>query len=674
MHLFLLKMDEITSALRKYFNFDDFLDHQRSVVEKILDGKDLCVVMPTGAGKSLCYQLPILMKDGYSLIVSPLIALMADQVSALRKRGIPAAFINSSITFNEQIQTADAAARGEIKLLYVAPERLQTDFFRRFMNNNPPAMLVVDEAHCISEWGHDFRPSYRKIGDVAADLNIPQLCAFTATATPQVCSDIRHQLKRKNMQLLVAGFRRPNLSFKVITCDGRKDAKAACLDKILKAEKKPTLIYAATRQVVDELAQLPGITGYHAGMSIEERNQAQEYFMTDPAPVLAATNAFGMGIDRPDVRRVIHYQLSGSLEAYYQEAGRAGRDGESAECILLFSYADRYIHKFLIEMNNPPPAVIRAVYRELYFRTRELDTPGELEVTAGELRENIPAAKGDGQISAALGILEKLGFIRRSAKKSGTGSLRFTGDPDRLQILHQDEKTQRSRFIHRVIKHFGRSVSKEFESSIDQLAEISGLNSDQVKRVLSAINGDCLIWKAGFSGRAVELTDPELRMPDLDDDELSKHLDYELSRLDDMINYAQSHRCRQVELIEYFGEKSDRWQCGCCDHCANNSHTAFIPGVTDSDIRIVLRCADLMNGRVGIGKLSQILAGSRSASIIAGNWHRNSCFASLHHLKAATVENLLRQLVDNGDLERIDRNGYPCIKLSESGRKKLYNQ
>ena len=664
-------MDEITSALRRYFNFDDFLDHQRSVVEKILDGNDLCVVMPTGAGKSLCYQLPILMREGYSLVVSPLIALMADQVSALNRRGIPAAFINSSITFNEQLQAADAAARGEIKLLYVAPERLQTDFFRRFMHNNPPAMLVVDEAHCISEWGHDFRPSYRKIGDVAADLNIRQVCAFTATATPQVCSDIRKQLKRKNMQLLVAGFRRPNLSFKVITCDGRKDAKLARLNKILEAEKIPTLIYAATRQAVDELSQLPGVTGYHAGMSIEERNQAQEYFMTDPAPVLAATNAFGMGIDRPDVRRVIHYQLSGSLEAYYQEAGRAGRDGESAECILLFSYADRYIHKFLIEMNNPPPSVIRAVYRELYFRTRELDTPGELEVTAGDLRENISAAKGDGQISAALGILEKLGFIRRSAKKSGIGFIRFTGDPDRLQILHQTEKTQRSRFIHRVIKHFGRSVTKEFESSVDELAEIAGLNGDQVKRVIAALNGDCLIWKAGFSGRAVELTDPELRMPDLDDDELSRHLDYELSRLDDMINYARSHRCRQVELIEYFGENSDLWQCGCCDLCAGNSSAAIIPGVTDKDIRIALRGADLMNGRVGIGKLGQILAGSRSASIISGNWHRNTCFASLHHLKPATVEKLLRQLADNGYLERIDRNGYPCIKISTSGREKL---
>ena len=664
-------MDELTGALQKFFGFEEFLDHQKTIVERILKGDDLCVVMPTGAGKSLCYQLPALMRPGYSLVVSPLIALMYDQVTALRKRGIPVAFINSSISFNEQQQAMDAALRGEIKLLYVAPERLQTEFFYRFIRSNPPEMLVVDEAHCISEWGHDFRPSYRKIGAAAADTGIRQVCAFTATATPVVCGDIRRQLGREKMGLLVAGFRRPNLSFKVIKCEGSKDGKIARLSKLLEEEKKPTLIYAATRQAVDELAELPGVTGYHAGMSMEERNAAQEYFMNDPAPVLAATNAFGMGIDRPDVRRVIHYQMSGSLEAYYQEAGRAGRDGESAECILLFSYSDRYIQQFLIEMNNPPPSVIRAVYRELYFRTKELEEPGEVEVTAAELKENISGAKSDGQISAALGILEKLGFIRRSARRSGMGFLRFTGDPDRLKILHQDEKTQRSRFIHRVIGHYGRSVVREFECSVETLAGIAGLNSEQVKRVIGALNGDCLEWRSGFAGRAVELTDPELAMPELDDKELGSHLDYELSRLDSMVNYAKSFRCRQVELIGYFGEDGERWHCGCCDNCSGTGGINGSCGASDEDIRIALRGADLLNGRVGIGKLGQILAGSRSASIISGNWHRNGCFGTLRHLKAAAVESLLRELIDAGYLERVDRNGYSCIRISAAGRRKL---
>ena len=666
-------MDNLTSNLQKFFNFEEFLDYQRPVIEKIMSGRDICVVMPTGAGKSLCYQLPALLRDGYTLIISPLIALMYDQVDSLRRKGIPAAFINSTVNFNEQLQAAEAAARGEIKLLYVAPERLQTDYFNNFMRRNPPEMLIVDEAHCISEWGHDFRPSYRHIGKIAAETGIRQLCAFTATATPAVCDDIRTQLQRDDMELLVAGFRRPNLVFKVIECEGRKDAKLTALKRILSENRQPTLIYAATRQAVDEIAQLPGVTGYHAGMTPEERNAAQEYFMHDPAPVLAATNAFGMGIDRPDVRRVIHYQLSGSLEAYYQEAGRAGRDGESAECILLFSYADRYIHKFLIEMNNPPPEIIRSVYRELYWRTGELPEPGELEVTAAALKDDIHGAKSDGQVSAALGILEKLGFIRRSARKSGTGQLRFKGDITRLRLLHQEEKTQRSRFIHRVTGHFGIKAENFMDIDVETLAAVAGLSTEQIKRVITALNGDCLEWVAGFSGRSVALTDPALAMPDFNDQELSAHLEYEISRLDEMVNYARSGRCRQVELIEYFGEKSDSWQCGCCDNCAGNSDMARIPGVKAEDIRIALRCADLMNGRVGIGKLAQILAGSRNASVIAGNWHRNCCFGTLRHLKSATVEKLLRQLSESGDLEKVNRSGYPCIKLSESGRRKLLN-
>ena len=664
--------DPLLAGLKRYFGFEDFLDHQRQVVEKITSGRDLCVVMPTGAGKSLCYQLPALLAPGFTLVVSPLIALMFDQVQSLRKRGIPAAFINSTVSFAEQTAAAEAAAAGEIKLLYVAPERLQTDFFRNFLLRHRPEMLVVDEAHCISEWGHDFRPSYRRIGESAQACGIPRICAFTATATPLVCRDIRTQLRRENMELVAAGFRRPNLAFKVLPCGGGRDAKFAALKKLLAGTRVPTLIYAATRQAVDELAAIPGVVGYHAGMSAEQRGAAQEYFMNDPTPVLAATNAFGMGIDRPDVRRVIHYQLPGSLEAYYQEAGRAGRDGESAECVLLFSYGDRYIQKFLIEMNNPPPATIRNVYRALRRRTLAMPVPGPLEISAAALTPEIPGAKSDGQISAALGVLEKIGAIRRGARRGGHGTLRFLGDPDRLRVLHQEEKTQRSRFIHRVIGHLGRGAGRETEFGIDELAEISGLNDEQVRRVLNALSGEVLEWHSGFAGRTIELTDPTREVPELDDAELSRRLDYETARLDDVVAYAQSTRCRQVELIEYFGEDSADWRCGCCDICGGRG-TSGAAGFRDDDIRVALRAADIFSGRIGIGKLGQILSGSRSASIIAGNWHRNPCFGALRHLRAAKVEQMLRALMDSGDLGRIDRNGYPCVTLSEQGRKKLLN-
>ena len=665
----------LESLLQRHFGFESFLDHQKEVVEAIIAGVDLCVVMPTGAGKSLCYQLPALIKGSYTLIISPLIALMADQVASLQRRNIPAAFINSSISFNEQQQAMDAALRGEIKLLYVAPERLQTEFFYRFIRSNPPEMLVVDEAHCISEWGHDFRPSYRHIGKIAQKAGISHICAFTATATPEVSEDIRHQLLRPKMKLVAAGFRRPNLNFKVQNCQGGKDVKLAALKKLLKEKiSGATIIYAATRQAVDELSAIPGVRGYHAGMNNDARNAAQEYFMHDPAPVLAATNAFGMGIDRPDVRRVIHYQLPGSLEAYYQEAGRAGRDGESADCILLFSYADRYIQNFLIDMNNPPPSLIRSVYRVLRAEYARHPENPVLEISAAELQKMVSGAASDGQISAALGILEKSGAIIRRTRQTGCGKIVFTSDIAQLRVIHQLEKTQRSRFIHRMIGEFGARLRNFMEITVDEMAQIAGLSAEQIRRVLNALNGDVLTWENGFAGRAIELTDPAQIEPPLDDKELDLRRDYEQSRLDAVVKYASTHNCRQKELIGYFGEKDDSWHCGICDNCAGNSPDSLKNrGISNQDIRIVLRAAELFSGRIGAGKMAQILAGSRSAGIVAGNWHRNACFGILRRLKQANVEQIIRALLDSGDLERIERGGYPCIKLSRQGEKRLYD-
>ena len=665
----------LESLLQRHFGFESFLDHQKEVVEDIIAGVDLCVVMPTGAGKSLCYQLPALIKGSYTLIISPLIALMADQVASLQRRNIPAAFINSSISFAEQRDAMYRCANGEIKLLYVAPERLQTDFFHEFLLRTPPAMLVVDEAHCISEWGHDFRPSYRHIGKIAQKAGISHICAFTATATPEVSEDIRHQLLRPKMKLVAAGFRRPNLNFKVQNCQGGKDVKLAALKKLLKEKiSGATIIYAATRQAVDELSAIPGVRGYHAGMNNDARNAAQEYFMHDPAPVLAATNAFGMGIDRPDVRRVIHYQLPGSLEAYYQEAGRAGRDGESADCILLFSYADRYIQNFLIDMNNPPPSLIRSVYRVLRAEYARHPENPVLEISAAELQKMVSGAASDGQISAALGILEKSGAIIRRTRQTGCGKIVFTSDIAQLRVIHQLEKTQRSRFIHRMIGEFGARLRKFMEITVDEMAQIAGLSAEQIRRVLNALNGDLLTWENGFAGRAIELTDPAQIEPPLDDKELDLRRDYEQSRLDAVVKYASTHNCRQKELIGYFGEKDDSWHCGICDNCAGNSPDSLKNrGISNQDIRIVLRAAELFSGRIGAGKMAQILAGSRSAGIVAGNWHHNACFGILRKLKQANVEQIIRALLDSGDLERIERGGYPCIKLSEQGKQRLYD-
>ena len=647
-------------ALEHYFGFDRFLDFQEEIVNEILAGRDIGVIMPTGAGKSLCYQLPALLKEGYTIVASPLIALMKDQVDALNARGIPAAFINSTVSFAEQRDIIHATHQGDIKLLYVAPERFYTDFFRGFLADNPPEMLVVDEAHCISQWGHDFRPAYRRIGAVADEFNIKQLCAFTATATAMVRDDIKKQLHRPEMKMLTKGFRRGNLSFRVEECHSDAEKIEAIRRHLEKRET--TIIYAATRQAVEDISGKLDVIPYHAGMSDAERNQAQERFMTEPSPVLAATNAFGMGINRADVRKVIHYQLPGSLEAYYQEAGRAGRDGNAAQCIMLFSYADRYIQKFLIELSNPPPELIHSLYHRLLFLARE-KASNELEITLSSL-EGVLKAKS-GQISSAMSVLEKSGLIRRSAHRSSV-RMRFLKDPDELRVIHQLENTQRARFISRCVLRYGSELKNEEIYSLTELAAVSGLNIEQIRRVLGALNNDVLLWTPEFSGRAIELLKPDEFEVDLDSEALSEKLEHEMERLDEVINYAQSTSCRQKTLVSYFGEDVTRWKCGSCDICEkeNNRMSVLHPAGDDemSVLLPVLRGADCFDGRIGASKLAKILSGSTDESV--ERFCSSPVFGQLRGMKPQDIMNCIKILERNGYLDRIDRNGYPCLAVS----------
>ena len=405
-------IDRAREKLQEVFGFEDFLDGQETVINEILSGRDGSVVMPTGGGKSLCYQLPALCREGVTLVVSPLIALMKDQVDALEERGVAVTLINSTLTWNEQKERLDVMKSGAYRLVYIAPERFRASSFMSALSDVKIEMVAIDEAHCLSQWGHDFRPDYMRLGKALEKMGRPQCVALTATATPIVREDIRGVLNLREPFESISGFERPNLSF-TITPVEKVAQKYGRLKKVL-AENKTGIVYCATRKKVEEVAETIHSWGlkciaYHGGMSDREREDTQNAFISRKADIAVATNAFGMGIDRSDVRFVVHFEIPGSVEAYYQEAGRAGRDGEASVCELLFNYADTRTQEFFIDGVNPGPGMIRDVYQ---FFLNEADDAYEVHRTLDEVKDAIGAKNGMA-VGAALGALIRGRWVER---------------------------------------------------------------------------------------------------------------------------------------------------------------------------------------------------------------------------------------------------------------------
>ncbi len=456
-------------ALEKYFGFREFREPQGEVISEILNGQDVFVVMPTGGGKSLCYQLPAILRDGITVVVSPLVALMKDQVDALVARGLAATLINSTISTSEQHQRIRRMREGDFKLVYIAPERFRSRSFLQALGQITIGLFAIDEAHCISQWGHDFRPDYFRLGSVLEELGRPQVAAFTATATPEVRADIVKRLGLETPSVYVAGFARPNLRFAVTETE-RESEKYNRLRELVRRHRTG-IVYCATRKRVDLVSEeLKSwgirVVSYHGGIEDAAREEAQNRFIQNDCDVAVATNAFGMGIDRADIRFVVHFEIPGSLEAYYQEGGRAGRDGEPAECELLFNYADTRIQDFFIDGSNPSVELIRRVYLLLRNMANE---QGEIQRSIHDIAARLDNENNEMAVHSAITVLDRHGVIDRydipGKRVRGTRLLQRDLLPHQLPIdmaaLAEKEKRDRAKLKAMVDYAYGRECRQK---------------------------------------------------------------------------------------------------------------------------------------------------------------------------------------------------------------------
>ena len=412
--------DAILSRALALFGFASLRPGQADVITDIFAGTPVISVMPTGAGKSLCYQLPAVVlgeRGGITLVISPLIALMKDQVDVLRARGVNAVALTSAATADEQREIIDGIRAGAYTLVYVAPERFRSPRFVEALEASASriALVAVDEAHCISEWGHDFRPDYRRLGQVIANMRPPRLAAFTATATPEVRADIATQLGMEQHSLHVRGFDRPNLFYSVVKAGGAADKTAQLAELVRMRDGGVALVYAATRKNAETYAQALKKSGmrarvYHAGLEDQVREKAQDVFMAGKLDVIVATNAFGMGVDKSDIRLVVHADIPRSPEAYYQEAGRGGRDGKPTRCVLLFNHGDVRLQEFLIDASYPSAEVLRGLWKHLATAPETVDD--ELEE---RLRRVLPGEPSKAAVGSAIRILERHGMLSRDS-------------------------------------------------------------------------------------------------------------------------------------------------------------------------------------------------------------------------------------------------------------------
>ena len=563
-----LLLEQARAALRESFGYPGFRPGQERAISSVLGGRDTLVVLPTGGGKSLCYQVPALMLPGLTIVVSPLISLMKDQVDALTARSLPAAFINSTLTGSQVSDRLSRAARGEIKLLYVAPERFDAGTTAERLRAMGVSLLAVDEAHCISEWGHDFRPSYLRMRHVRERLGAPPTIALTATATPEVRRDIAAQLALRNPSIIVTGFDRTNLHYHVLPT--RNDTeKDDALVNTLREHDGLAVVYASTRRNVERIAGVLerariSATAYHAGLDDAHRHEVQDSFMNEDVRAIVATNAFGMGIDKPNVRLVVHHAMPGTLEAYYQEAGRAGRDGLHSECVLLHAFPDRFTHEFFIKGAYPERSLVEAVYAAMQ---RVVDTAGLTDLSPDRISRLVPGKVAGRDVESALRILTRADAVRRESESGSSVFVRLLATPERIKRELPDPHNPELGLLRALWRAAGNRLNEGAVVSLDGLPPGFSGSATAVPILTGLQARQFLTWER--LGGGLRLTDPGKPLTGFPVEwaVIDRRRRAELAKLDAMQKYAYTTGCRRAFVLRYFGDEAGRGTCGGCDNC-----------------------------------------------------------------------------------------------------------
>jgi len=661
------------------FRLSEFRPGQKDVMSTILAGQDCLCVMPTGGGKSLCYQLPAVVLDGLTLVVSPLIALMKDQVDQLDALGLDVTFINSTLSMAEQHARLDNIAVGKYRLVYVVPERFRSSRFLEAVRAAGLNLLAVDEAHCISEWGHDFRPDYARLGNFRRILGNPVTIALTATATDAVRRDIIEQLNLDEPRTFITGFARPNLFYEVKSV--RSDRlKSEALVELIKRTPGSGIVYASSRRRTEEVSELINrmtnrkTVAYHAGMLPDRRRTAQEEFMSGGVDIVVATTAFGMGIDKADVRFVVHYNLPGTLEAYYQEAGRAGRDGKPSRCLLLYNASDRFIQEFFIESAYPAPENVARVYD--FLRAIEADP---IELTQQEIKERLSLQIGADGVGTCEQMLESAGVLERLVTSENKAMVRLDSDlPTLVDLLPKQARVRRAvlRAVERLV---GTRRNEMVNFRVEELLEDVDHDTSSATHALRELNKlDVFTYVPPFRGRAIRMLNRERSFDELEIDfqtsEKRKRAEYE--KLNKVVRFALSRECRQRAILHYFGDPVQT-VCGHCDNCGDRSPGRSASGtqlpVNESvitTVRMALSGVARTQARFRCGKtvIAQMLCGSGSARLKKLGLDSLSTFGLLKHLKQQEVVDLLDGLTAGGYAEQVEVEPMrPVVQLTAKG-------